>query len=85
MNVVKEILALLLPVLRGAAAFFELRNRQVKYQLIRESEEKQNQLIAKIEELRGNKNSNSSLLADSLRKDLKREKDLYQDILNNEL
>lgn len=85
MNYLKEILALLLPVLRGAAAFFELRNRQVKYQLIRESEEKQNQLIAKIEELRGNNDSNSSLLADSLRKDLKREKDLYQDILNNEL
>lgn len=84
LTIIKEILALLLPALRGAAAFFQLRNKKFKYELLRESESRQKDLEEKIEKLRDAKDSNSALNADLLRKDLLKEKEIYEEVKNYE-
>lgn len=80
MNYLKQIFAILIPALTGAAAFFELKNKKLYYELIQESEGRQNALTNKIEELRGKKDSDSAEKADLIREDLKREIQKYKEL-----
>ena len=78
------ILKLVSSVLRLLTAYFELKNRSLYFDLLRDSEKTQDGLIQEIEYLREKGTEEATLTADFLRKRLRREKDLYEKIILND-
>lgn len=78
------ILKLVSSVLRLLTAYFELKNRSLYFDLLRDSEKTQDGLIQEIEYLREKGTEEATLTADFLRKRLHREKDLYEKIILND-
>ena len=78
------ILKLVSSLLRLLTAYFELKNRSLYFDLLRDSEKTQDGLIQEIEYLREKGTEEATLTADFLRKRLRREKDLYEKIILND-
>jgi len=77
------ILKLVSRLLRLLTAYFELKNRSLYFDLLRNSEKRQDNLIQQVEYLREKGTEEATLRADFLRKKLHREKDLYEKITFN--
>ena len=68
-------------VLRLLTAYIELKNKSLSFDLVRDSENRQDNLIQQIEYLREKATEESTSKADFLRGRLQREKKYYEDIL----
>jgi|TARA_B100001093_G_scaffold197398_1_gene189765 hypothetical protein len=76
-----SILKLIQTVLRLLTGYFELKNKSISFDLVRDSENRQDDLIQQIEYLREKATEESTSKADFLRGRLQREKKYYEDIL----
>ena len=76
-----SILKLIQTVLRLVTAYLELKNKSLSFDLVRDSESRQDNLIQQIEYLREKATEESTSKADFLRGRLQREKKYYEEIL----